>query len=30
MVIGTILATIGAFTGTQAFVPVLQLFRDFK
>jgi len=30
MVIGTILATIGAYTGTQAFVPVLQLFRDFK
>src|SRR3990172_1107062 len=30
MVIGTILATIGAVTGTQAFVPVLQLFRDFK
>ena len=30
MVIGTILATIGGLTGTQAFVPLLQLFRDFK
>ena len=30
MVIGTILATIGAFAGTQAFVPLLHLFRDFK
>ncbi len=30
MVIGTLLATIGALTGTQAFVPLLQLFRDFK
>jgi hypothetical protein len=30
MVIGTILATIGALAGTQIFVPVLQLFRDFK
>lgn len=30
MVIGTALATIGAVAGTQAFVPVLQLLRDFK
>lgn len=30
MVIGTVLATVGAIAGTQAFVPVLQLFRDFK
>ena len=30
IVIGTILATIGGLTGTQAFVPLLQLFRDFK
>jgi len=30
MVIGTVLATIGALAGTQAFVPLLQLFRDFK
>lgn len=30
MVIGTILATIGGLVGTQAFVPLLQLFRDFK
>ncbi|MBZ0158689.1 MAG: hypothetical protein K8G79_00830 [bacterium] len=29
-VIGTILATIGGLAGTQAFVPLLQLFRDFK
>src|SRR5574337_542267 len=27
MVIGTILATIGALVGTQAFVPLLQLFQ---
>lgn len=30
MVIGTVLATVGTLAGTQAFVPVLQLFRDFK
>lgn len=30
MVIGTVLATIGGLVGTQAFVPLLQLFRDFK
>jgi hypothetical protein len=30
MIIGTILATIGGLTGTQIFVPLLQLFRDFK
>jgi len=30
MVIGTVLATIGGLTGTQVFVPLLQLFRDFK
>ena len=30
IVIGTVLATIGGLTGTQAFVPLLQLFRDFK
>jgi hypothetical protein len=30
MVIGTILATIGAISGSRIFVPVLQLFRDFK
>ena len=30
MVIGTVLATIGTLAGTEAFVPLLQLFRDFK
>lgn len=30
ILIGTILATIGGLVGTQAFVPLLQLFRDFK
>ncbi len=30
MVVGTVLATIGALTGTQVFGPLLQLFRDFK
>ncbi len=30
MVVGTVLATIGALTKTQAFWPLLQLFRDFK
>lgn len=30
IVVGTVLATIGALTGTQMFVPLLQLFRDFK
>lgn len=30
MVIGTVLATIGGLVGTQVFVPLLQLFRDFK
>jgi hypothetical protein len=30
IVIGTVLATIGGLTGTQVFVPLLQLFRDFK
>ena len=30
IVVGTVLATIGALTGTQAFVPLLQIFRDFK
>ncbi|MDE2059194.1 MAG: hypothetical protein KGJ27_05635 [candidate division NC10 bacterium] len=30
MVIGTVLATIGGLVGPEAFVPLLQLFRDFK
>ena len=30
IVIGTVLATIGGLVGSQAFVPLLQLFRDFK